>query len=183
MGRWTPWSRWTCPRGAASRTDRAPELSASNAALVSELFRVEPERRPSVAAQALTITAAELEFMDRVAPLLGETPRSVKRFTNVYLLVKSIARHSGRAPAAADDEVLIFLLALATGHPEVAAELFDEIEQRRSAILGDAAAATRAGSALGGWLAEETDWRSVPLETLRPWVQPVARFSFVGVSG
>ena len=171
------------PEGGVVPDGPGPGAQRVNAALVAELFRVEPERRPSVAAQALTITAAELEFMDRVAPLLGETPRSVKRFTNVYLLVKSIARHSGRAPAAADDEVLIFLLALATGHPELAAELFDEIEQRRSAILGDAAPATRAGSALGGWLAAETDWRSVPLETLRPWVQPVARFSFVGVSG
>jgi septal ring factor EnvC (AmiA/AmiB activator) len=162
---------------------RGPGPDRVDPVLVSELFRVEPERRPSVAAQALTITAAELEFMDRVAPLLGETPRSVKRFTNVYLLLKSIARHSGQAPSAPNDDALIFLLALATGHPELAADLLDEIERGETATLGDTGAATRAGSALERWLAAETDWRSVPLATLEPLAQPVARFSFVGVSG
>ena len=145
MGRWTPWSRWTCAEGGGVPDGPAAGAQPSDAALVAELFGVnEPERRPSVAAQALTITAAELEFMDRVAPLLGETPRAVKRFTNVYLLVKSIARHSGRDMSGQHAQVIL-LLAIATGQPALASPLFRQIEVPGSGAttLADAVARHR----------------------------------------
>jgi hypothetical protein len=43
----------------------------------------------------LTISSAELQQAQAVAALVGSTPRAVKRFVNVYLLVKSIGAARG----------------------------------------------------------------------------------------
>ena len=58
--------------------------------------------------------------MSAVAPLIGTTPRTVKRFVNTYRLLKGRAfdavafddRHEGLG----DHEVVVFLLAVVTGH-------------------------------------------------------------------
>ena len=63
------------PEGGGVPDGPGPGAQRVDAALVSELFRVEPERRPSVAAQALTITAAELESWTASRPC-SERPRA-----------------------------------------------------------------------------------------------------------
>jgi hypothetical protein len=42
---------------------------------------------PRRGAQQLTLTRDELTFIESLAPLLGETPRGVKRFVNVFQLL------------------------------------------------------------------------------------------------
>ncbi len=138
------------------------------------------KRTPSRAAEALTVTAAELEAMDEVAPLLGETPRAVKRFTNVYLLIKSIALHSGRSNGMTP-EAVILLLAVATGQAESASAVFDGIDSPGvgEATFGDLVTRRCPQSALARWASGHPRFAALPLDRFESWTDDVARFSFV----
>jgi hypothetical protein len=63
---------------------------------------------------------------------MGDTPRSVKRFVNVYQLVKILRR--ARAQTAGgfppDDQIAAFLLAVAEGLPELSWRLVDLAAQQ-----------------------------------------------------
>ena len=157
----------------------APAVGRLDAALVDELGVDDTERASSIAAEALTITRAELDAMDHVAPLLGTTPRAIKRFTNVYLLIKSIARHSGRDVAGHHGQVIL-LLAIATGQPALASPLFQQIEVPGPDVttLAQAVEASCPGSVVERWLGSEPVMAATPLDALRPWVRDVARFTF-----
>jgi hypothetical protein len=88
--------------------------------------------------QSLDIHAIELQFMDELRSLLGETPRSVKRFVNVYRLIKAISLN----PAAkfiedqpnADFKLVLFLLAVLTGLPAISREFFRQLRGERTDI-------------------------------------------------
>jgi hypothetical protein len=60
---------------------------------------------------------------------MGDTPRSVKRFVNVYQIVKILRR--GQVSVAdtplSDLQVAAFLLAIAEGLPELSWRLFDQV--------------------------------------------------------
>jgi KAP family P-loop domain len=70
----------------------------------------------------LTLTSRELQQAQDVAGLIGSTPRAVKRFANVYLLVKSIG--AGRGLRLPNNGELVTLLALTLGLPRLADALF-----------------------------------------------------------
>ena len=79
--------------------------------------------RPSLPAQVLKITPDEATAMSAVAPLVGTTPRTVKRFVNTYRLLKAQAddpaEFSRLQGSIGDHEVVAFLLAVVTGRPAV----------------------------------------------------------------
>jgi hypothetical protein len=79
--------------------------------------------RPSLPAEVLKITPEEATAMSAVAPLVGTTPRTVKRFVNTYRLLKARAddpAEFGRPQGSiGDHEVVAFLLAVVTGRPTV----------------------------------------------------------------
>lgn len=79
--------------------------------------------RPSLPAQVLKITPDEATALSAVAPLVGTTPRTVKRFVNTYRLLKARANDPaelGRPQGSiGDHEVVAFLLAVVTGRPAV----------------------------------------------------------------
>jgi len=79
--------------------------------------------RPSLPAQVLKITPDEATAMSAVAPLVGTTPRTVKRFVNTYRLLKARAddpAEFGRLQGSiGDHEVVAFLLAVVTGRAAV----------------------------------------------------------------
>jgi hypothetical protein len=80
----------------------------------------------------LDILEDELKFMADLRPLLGQTPRSVKRFVNLYWLLKSIAltQVSGfiEDKPYADFKQVLFLLAVLTGLPEISHEFFNLLD-------------------------------------------------------
>lgn len=84
-----------------------------------ESFAVTDRReRIRRAAANLTVTPDEMRAIEDVVDLIGSTPRAVKRFVNIYLLVKSIGLSNGwELPA---DGQLAVLLAVATGAPTAA---------------------------------------------------------------
>ncbi|HVF41988.1 MAG TPA: P-loop NTPase fold protein [Pyrinomonadaceae bacterium] len=81
----------------------------------------------------LDIVSDEIEFVEKLTPLLGRSPRSVKRFINIYRLIKV-----GLAPAEAASfldgtspvppfKAVLFLLTVATGMPSISRDLFQTL--------------------------------------------------------
>ncbi len=119
---------------------------------------------------SLRFTGAESRMLLRLLPLLDASPRSIKRFINIYRLVKSIAAIDGRAGAGsapAAHECAMLLLAIQTGLPctgpaivEAAVEeastgtLADLVEQIASGAAADPDASTEIVR-LRRWIAAE----------------------------
>jgi len=107
-----------------------------------------------LAPKGLDIESMELRFMDDLRSLLGQTPRSVKRFVNIYRLIKvvsldRIATFVTSAPDA-DFKLVLFLLAVLTGLPAVSRELFwllrtscPDAEAKEAGVQGSTASASR----------------------------------------
>jgi hypothetical protein len=86
--------------------------------------------------EGLDIEKIELNFMNELSSLLGQTPRSVKRFVNVYRLIKVIslnqkAKFVEDRPDA-DFKLVLFLLAVLTGLPTISREFFRQLRAERS---------------------------------------------------
>lgn len=85
--------------------------------------------------ESLRITDAELSFMDTVAPLMPRTPRSVKRFVNIYRLYKAalapvaLAKFLGTPLKPGNFKSVQVLLALVTGTPRLAQRIFQELQE------------------------------------------------------
>jgi hypothetical protein len=79
--------------------------------------------RPPLPVASLAISLAEATAMAAVAPLVGMTPRTVKRFVNIYRLLKTRAADAAGFDTPrdgfGDHEVVAFLLAVVTGYPSV----------------------------------------------------------------
>ena len=167
-----------------------------------------PPPGPDLSPGRLRIGPRELEFMEALRPLLGRTPRSVKRFVNVYRLLTAIA--GARAvPLHTDEEippfqVAMFLLAVVTGLPGMAPEILAWVERGARAartgqreeeqmtlewVMGQYTAGalhyrpegpTPEYRALRGWLDSHADgaWKELRLSRVAPWIDPVSRFTF-----
>lgn len=89
-----------------------------------------PKEPLSTTPPGLEIEPDELKFMEGLKPLLGLTPRSVRRFVNIYWLMKSITlvnpltRHFISEEEYADYKVVLFLLAVLTGLPNISHDFF-----------------------------------------------------------
>jgi hypothetical protein len=77
---------------------------------------------------SLSITPSELTYLDDLAPLLGQTPRSIKRFVNVYQLLCALPVPP-EIGSPRYEEVVGFLLAVADGLPNLYVALRAELER------------------------------------------------------
>jgi hypothetical protein len=88
--------------------------------------------------EGLDIQNIELQFMDELRGLLGQTPRSVKRFVNVYRLIKAVSLDQPskfvEEKPNADFKLVLFLLAVLTGLPAISREFFRLLRGERSEI-------------------------------------------------
>jgi hypothetical protein len=75
-------------------------LPTRGRSLVAAFADADGAEPPWLEAPSLTVSAVELSWMQRAAPLLGETPRAVKRFANVYLLLRPLDRSRPRLDTA-----------------------------------------------------------------------------------
>jgi hypothetical protein len=93
-------------------------------------------------ARAMVLETPEREFMIRLAPFAGDSPRRGKRFVNAYRLVKAGLRPSvlatfvGPHGEAEDYRALLVQLAISTGAPLAAGTYFDALarEQNYAAV-------------------------------------------------
>jgi KAP family P-loop domain len=114
-----------------SRASAAPQPRKAHAQTVATEAELggaalgEPELS-ELPTEALRISQIELDFMDKVAPLMPRTPRSVKRFVNIYRLYKAalstpaLARFLGTPEHVGNFRAVQVLLAFVTGTPEFA---------------------------------------------------------------
>jgi hypothetical protein len=121
--------------GTTGSTPEDPARAAARRATAEAESEHEAVREPLAApSESLKITEAELEFMDEVAPLMPRTPRSVKRFVNIYRLYKAalsplaLARFLGTPGRPGNFRAVQVLLALVTGTPRFAQRVFRELQ-------------------------------------------------------
>jgi len=180
--------------GAQPPHEPAPS-QPQNGALQAERGRAP---RPPLPAEVLKISQEEATALAAVAPLVGTTPRTVKRFVNTYRLLKA------RAPdpslfdhpedSLGDHEVVAFLLAVLTGRPAAArhvlpalagaaahATLAGTLEPAPDSATGEESATGDTQQALAdvrAWLARHPRYGQAPARRFAKWAQEVARFSF-----
>jgi hypothetical protein len=150
-------------------TAREPDATATELDLPPRSMRLEPR---------------ELEFLQQLVPLIP-TPRAVKRLANEYRLVRATIPDSQLATFLDDQyPVVMFLLALLVGRPQVAerllAALRQPVEPDDSPLSVDdllsRSAADRADPAVrdAARLLPPGD----PVTVMRQWAPYVSRFSF-----
>jgi|GEM_PF-1746306 len=112
--------------------EKSPETASLTAPVNSEPSEpfIDPEIPPP-APEPPPIAPHERELMLRVAPLAGRSPRSAKRFVNIYRLIRS-ALPAGEIDEFIDERSgnyrpVLLLLAIVVGVPNVAVELFAHI--------------------------------------------------------
>jgi hypothetical protein len=147
---------------------------------------------------ALGILRHEQEFMGALAPLLGESPRAVKRFVNVYRLVKALEepRSSGFTSDRpfSDHQLVLFLLAVLTGLPDIAPRVWTGIRHPQPGLekLGPLARRIEEVAAPGdereqahrlvGWLSQGPvmggHWDTMHVSSLADWQPSIGRFTF-----
>ncbi|HKP74643.1 MAG TPA: P-loop NTPase fold protein [Longimicrobiaceae bacterium] len=208
------------PAAVASEVVEEVARRAGRAALSGEAFSppeveilpdqprqgaTETVEAPQVNLESLVFHPEEQEFIAAIAPLLDRSPRALKRFVNVYRLIKAgltpaeqrafmISSEGRPAPSGA----VLFLLAVDTGLPEVAEPFFAALRATHSAPgdpgTGEGAATLRQLvegkiTELGGPFAEGRPWTRLrvsvderefdpPLALLAEWEPRVMRYSF-----
>jgi hypothetical protein len=95
---------------------------------------------PDLTPAGLEITRAEYDSISDLAPLLGRSPRTLKRFVNVYRLIRVGLSPWERelflsdAHGLPDYRAVLLLLAVDTGAPKVATPFFNTIREIVSSI-------------------------------------------------
>jgi hypothetical protein len=139
---------------------------------------------PRLDAHVLALTPEDLRFMESLAPLLGDTPRRVKRFVNVTQLLLALPPSlEADAQAPPDREVVAFLAAVNSGLPELAPRLFDAVDAGGSSSLLDAVEALTDvadddRNRLTAWLRAQPAWGALALARLDTRLDVVRRLSF-----
>jgi hypothetical protein len=99
---------------------------------------LDQEVRTDLKPPSLDIQPIELQFMEGLRSLLGETPRSVKRFVNIYRLIKAVSLDQSTSfvkdEPFADFKQVLFLLAVLTGLPAISREFFRLLHSQRSEV-------------------------------------------------
>jgi hypothetical protein len=152
------------------------------AAMVRDMF--DRERVVRLETASLRVTRDELSYIDDLAPLLGDTPRSVKRFVNVYQLLCALP-----VPAGLDgttyERLSGFILGLTDGMPSLYTALFrDPPKATSTGTLADLVATARPTVPdmemvrYDAWAKAHADLVATPAAQLVEPARRVARFSF-----
>ena len=161
------------------------------------------QRLPTAAAvnpESLTVRDFEVDVIDSLLSLLGRSPRALKRFVNLYRLIKAgltPTEHEvfiRRSKEALDDyEAVLFLLAADTGLPRASTAMFDvllTVNRNGAGVTADEfvarlgahpAAANPESATLAAWIEDHkgTRWfRGDAVRQLSNWVPRVMRHSF-----
>jgi len=81
---------------------------------------------------SLTFSVEERTFLERLLPLLDTSPRGIKRYINIYHLIKSVVGIDGDDYASYEPAML--LLALQTGLPAVGPEVVRRLARVPAAV-------------------------------------------------
>jgi KAP-like P-loop domain-containing protein/TIR domain-containing protein len=144
--------------------------------------------------KSLEIDDDELEYMQKLAPLLGKSPRAVKRFVNIYLLIKVGLGPEERAeflrdtPGMSQFKIVMLLLAVATGMPSISRQFFESLMSEDYTIPeelivspSDSIKSDPEWKRLRDWLNnhEKDHWKLITRMLLAEKAQQISRYSFV----
>lgn len=73
--------------------------------------------------QTVVITKEDIRDIDEFTPILGNTPRTIKRFVNIYRLIKA------GYPNLKNNRNILFLVSVITGLPYISMDIFTEIQR------------------------------------------------------
>lgn len=141
---------------------------------------------PTMELAALSIEAKELTFLEELTSLLGATPRSTKRFVNLYQLVRIIYRQKPNEDEQQPGkyEMLAFMLAIGENFPALSAAIrnekieegsaltFQDLHSRLNLLPGHQKAK------LDNWLRLRGEWNLIPLSRIKMAYLNVERFLF-----
>ena len=154
--------------------------------------------------KSLHISEDEHTFMRSTAPLLGRSPRALKRFVNVYRLIKSRVAFDEmddflvKRGCDSRYKIVMFLLAIVTGLPGLSRDLFEMLwtlddqnsqqkdpsnHYRLKEVIGRLKDKTKASDELeilSKWTmnSKKDKWNDAELNSLADEARQVARFSF-----
>lgn len=163
-----------------------PSVTSTESLPPGDGFQVILERAKE-APDPLRITHAEAAFVDQIAGLLSDRPRALKRFVNVYRLLKASLPDIQRAEFVTDGpssghKICLSQLALFTSQPRLAPILVREIERAEDSILtlADWFARLPAGvrTQLQATFELLPDRAAVELEAFREWLPQTSRYLF-----
>ena len=172
---------------AESAGHATPATAQPSSPLSSEAVDLNPA--------SLRFTEQEARFLEELLPLLETSPRVIKRYINIYRLIKSVAGISGLASSEEEPDTFrcaMLLLALQTGSESIGPTLVRAIAEYRSAASSDtpsqladmlelidtgeryAAETTH----LRQWLQQHPSLAEWPIPMLAPYAQHVRLYAF-----
>ena len=95
----------------------------------------ESDGKSDIAPEALRISETEREYIEKISPLIGTTPRTIKRFINMYRLIRA---HENLASVKDEKEflIVIFILTMHLGvYKEKADALFYKLRENLNSSL------------------------------------------------
>jgi hypothetical protein len=140
--------------------------------------------------QGLKIRQREVDFMQELAAIAGRSPRSVKRFINVYRLLKvseAAAESENFLDGKQEFRAVLFLLAVLTGRIDVSERFVHALlRQPPSGALDDLEEALTGLHNDRPWelFTEELErfcvqhGNEIKVDSLQKWLRPALRFSF-----
>jgi hypothetical protein len=143
--------------------------------------------------EGLSIPHAEVEYMERLLPLLGRSPRAVKRFVNIYRIIRvSLTEEELSSFTAGDYRVAMFLLAVVTNLPAASELVFSTFEDASISKLETWESLVRRLNSQPGaqrnvewprvhaWLQQPGGLDTLPFDValLQLWAKRIGRFSF-----
>lgn len=155
-----------------------PEADVIEAMLVRHGAEVRLDTSP------LVLGPADLAFFESLAPLLGDTPRRIKRFVNTCQLLFAMAPPLPPGDYFPSERAVVSLVsAISEGLPAVAGHLFAALETPGQQTLADfrdscETAAPDEHARLAAWLAAHPEWQRVQLPRLAVRLDMIRRLRF-----
>jgi hypothetical protein len=194
----TPAPQTLSPVGAGDELESPPwdasppEPEAQQVAPGGQVQQREETPPPlNLSPENLTLQPVELQAMQQLAPILGRTPRAVKRFVNIYRLIKAGIEEEDKQTAFIaenDFRCVLFLLAVDSGIPDAARTFNNDLQSGLATGIIDLdqfLASTFVKSPVEetmqrwqGQVENWDDWRALTLTQLMGWISNVSRYSF-----
>ncbi|TFV94869.1 P-loop NTPase fold protein [Leifsonia flava] len=136
-----------------------------------------------VETSSLTLSPEEVEFAAHLGPLLGDTPRRVKRFVNTLQFLLSVRPPLGEVGAHAPRQALALFAAINDGLPNVARHVFrpENVTRALGDILSDPEIPADERVRLNDWLAVpgHSVWSDVAAVEIGERAEMVQRLGFL----
>jgi hypothetical protein len=137
----TPAANGTGHVGTEAGSENSQQASGQQSQSGSDEIKKNPppvmEGKPKadeieISPKSLELEERELQTMEQLAPLLGRSPRAVKRFVNCYRLIKVSLTADNWKRFFGDENLYVYvltLLAVVTGAPAICGELFRSLRE------------------------------------------------------